>query len=285
MLPLGQLPGRIAVAFVVMLLLLALGLAMPGIEYQGSGALRPAAPASGVEGDDSDQFEVEGEDSPQPMTDETGAEQPPQAEQRHNESSGEKKRRDSETSSERNEGRSPATPSLIGQLAELGKWLRYAVIIVIALLALWCLWWLLNHLSRARLWLSAKVGRFLRQIWAGFRGLFRRREKERRGRPIDPFADLDALRQQPPREAVVAAYSRLLAAFELLEHPRPERRTPYEFLASIPARLTWLARPAKDLTEIYVRVAYSETPADEKDRREAIAALEAVRVLISQQTK
>ncbi len=267
---LGMLPGRIASAGMVIVLLSALALAMPGIEIRGTGALRPAAPDDGTEGGDSGQARDEG----------SGSEQPAEANQRRDNAPGNDRKQTAEQpTDQRSRGLSKAATYFVGRLAELGKWLRYAVVVMAMLLALWGLWWLLHHLGSTRQWLTSELGRLLRRLLAGLGGLFRRSEKQRRKRRIDPFADWQALHQLEPREAVVAAYGRLLAAFELLEHPRPERQTPYEFLTSIPARLKGLARPARDLTEVYVKAAYSGTPVDEADRRGALAALEALEVL------
>ncbi len=264
---LGMLPGRLAAAGATMVLLTALALAIPGLEVRGSGVLRPVAPEDGAPGGDSGQANEEGE----------GSEQPSQrARQRQGESSGDQ-RRSTESSAGSTRG---AAASLIGHLAELGKWLRVALVAAAVLLALWGLWWCLRNLSRARGWLSATLGPFFRRLLVGLGGLFRWRRKQRRpARPVDPFADNERLRRLDPRQAVIAAYGRLLAAFELLEHPRPERQTPYEFLASIPVQLKRLAGPAKDLTEVYVKAAYSNAAVDDADRRQAIAALEAVRTV------
>ncbi len=281
---LGMLPGRIASAGVVMVLLLALALAMPGFEYQGSGALRRPAAEDGAPGDgdpseQADEAEEAGE-----------AEQPPGDRQRGDESSSDGERHESE-SADRSPGRSGTSLSMIGQLAELGKWLRLLMIAVAAILALWGVWRLLSRLGAARRWLAASLGSLLRRLRAGLGDLYRRlragfasffgrRRPAHPARRIEPFADWDALRRLPPRQAVVAAYGRLLAAFELLEHPRPERQTPYEFLASVPARLKRFAGPAGSLTEAYVKAAYSGADVGDADRREAFAALEEIKALV-----
>ena len=273
---LGMLPGRVAAAVALMVMLSALALAMPGIQVRGTGAQGPAATEDGDPGGDSGEAS-EGENEG------SGSEQPAQARQRRDNASGRDPQRDPRSDSRESrqsaEGLSGAAASLIGQLAALGQWLRYAVVILAALLALWGLWWILNHLGSTRQWLSSIFGGFFRRLFAGLGGLFRRRKKQHRARRIDPFADWQTLRQLEPREAVVAAYGRLLAAFELLEHPRPERQTPYEFVATLPAQLKQLAGPARDLTEIYVKAAYSGAPIGDADRREALAALEEIKVL------
>ncbi len=273
---LGMLPGRVASAAALMVVLSALALAMPGLETRGSGALRPKPPESGRPGGDSGEADGgEGsERSARSRQQERSAAEKAQGSGDSPQSrQADRRGRDA---GERPPGLSGATVSLVGQLASLGRLLRWVVVLVAALLALWGLWWLLNHLGSSRRWLSETFGRLFRDLIAGLASLFRRRRKGRRKRLVDPFADLESLRRLAPREAVVEAYSRLLAAFEILEHPRLERQTPYEFLASIPARFEELSHPARDLTEVYVRVAYGAAPIDDTDRRDALAALEAL---------
>jgi hypothetical protein len=74
----------------------------------------------------------------------------------------------------------------------------------------------------------------------------------------DPFAGLAALAALPPRDAVLAAYARLLLALDNAGHSRPERATPYEHLSALPARLRPVSKPAQALTELYVLAAYGD---------------------------
>ncbi len=278
---LGQIPGRIAAAGLVMVTLLSLALAIPGIEYRGTGDLRPPAPDDGAE--DAEGGDAEGGDA----DDGSGSKARGQQQQPgdgENESAGGKQRgteKSGEASGSGEQGFSKAASSLVGQLAELGKWLRYVVLALGAALALWGLWHLLTHLGSVRRWLRSGLGGFFRRLLGSIGGFFRRRRKSTPAGRGDPFADLQSLRRLEPRQAVIAAYNRLLAAFELLEHGRSERHTPYEFLASIPAGLKAYAGPAKDLTEVYVRVAYGTAAADGADRRGATAALEEIKALFA----
>ncbi len=250
---LATLPGRIASAAMAMVLLLAIALAMPGIEVRGTGERRSQPVETGREG---------GEDR--------GATEEP---------SGTADSRPAEDSSR---GFSRAAVSVVRQLAELGKWVRYLVVLAAAVLALWGLWRLLHQPGSTRRWLIAALGDLFRRLFAGVRGLFPRRTKKNPAPRRDPFADWDTLRQLEPREAVLAAYGRLLAVFEQLQHPRPERHTPYEFLASIPTRLKRLGDPARSLTEVYVKAAYSGAAVEAADRLGALAALEEVERLIGE---
>ena len=280
---LTMLPGRIATAGGVMVMLAALALTLPGIDVRGTGSLRPASPGSGAEGGDSGQAKDEGGDS----------EQPQKAAETQGEASSNDRKASSEPPAEQTRGPSRAAASLVGQMAELGKWLRYVVIVLAALFALWGLWWFLNHLASASAWLSqtmrnllrqlhASIAGFLQQLSIGLGRLFRRRVRKQRTPQVDPFADWEVLRRLQPREAIVAAYGRLLAVFELLDHPHRERQTPYEFLASIPGRLKRLSDPAENLTEAYVKTAYSGTSVGEADRQRALDALEEIRLHVTQ---
>lgn len=88
-----------------------------------------------------------------------------------------------------------------------------------------------------------------------------------------PLAGLPDLGSLSPRDAVLAAYGRLLRALERLGHPRPESRTPYEILDSLPPQLRALQAPARALTELYVKAAYSGDDLVVEERARAVAAL------------
>ena len=66
----------------------------------------------------------------------------------------------------------------------------------------------------------------------------------------------------------------MLAVFDQLGHQRPERQTPYEFLASIPGQFRSSVPSAKNLTDLYVKAAYSSSAVEAGDRKAAIEALE-----------
>lgn len=93
----------------------------------------------------------------------------------------------------------------------------------------------------------------------------------------DPLADLSDLGGLSPRDTVLAAYGRLLRALERLGHPRPERLTPYETLDSLPVRLQALRDPARSLTDLYVKAAYSGEAVAPEEGGRAVAVLRDVR--------
>jgi hypothetical protein len=89
----------------------------------------------------------------------------------------------------------------------------------------------------------------------------------------DPLADLSDLGGLSPRDTVLAAYGRLLRALERLGHPRPERLTPYETLDGLPVRLQELRDPARSLTDLYVKAAYSGEAVAPEEGGQAVAVL------------
>lgn len=89
----------------------------------------------------------------------------------------------------------------------------------------------------------------------------------------DPLADLSDLSGLSPRDTVLAAYGRLLRALERLGHPRQEYLTPYETLDSLPVRLQELRDPARSLTDLYVKAAYSGEDVAPEEGGRAVAVL------------
>lgn len=252
----GAVPGRVAIGALLMVAILAVALAVPGVEYRGTGSLRRAALEDGAQegeaesGERGEEGEAgEAEDSPEP---------PP-----------------SESSAKRTA--SPAA-ALLEFLSGLGRLLRIPFLLALAALAGFALWRLGPRL--ATLWRGALKDRWrhlLDRLAALFRGLGRRPRSTAAPRG-DPLVDLGSLSALPPREAVLAAYGRLLAFFDRLGHPRPERQTPNEFQSYLARNFKHLAEPAGRLTAAYVKAAYSEEEVDSADRRDAIAALEELRL-------
>ena len=93
----------------------------------------------------------------------------------------------------------------------------------------------------------------------------------------DPLADLSDFSGLSPRDTVLAAYGRLLRALERLGHPRPDCLTPYETLEGLPVRLQELRDPARSLTDLYVKAAYSGEAVASEEGGRAVAVLREVR--------
>ena len=248
----GVLPVRLGLAAVLCVLVLAAALALPGVHFQGQGRLRTAG-RPGQTGPGENQSD--GRRS-------SGAKRPDtlDAQPRGTQRTAPPDRKIPDQTGAAGQ----AAAGLVGLLGLLGKLLRIPLLLGIPLLIFFALrslgpllprW--SDLLTRLRNWLKS----FL---------------PERKPRPAplaDPFADLGALAGLPPNDAVLAAYPRLLAALEQAGHPRPERATPYEHLNALPARLKPLAAPVRELTDLYVLVAYGDGKATSGDRDRARAAL------------
>lgn len=234
----GVIPGRLAAAAGLMAVILAVASTLPGIEVRGRGGRPPQSTPPVSEGDGSRPSD--------------GAGEPVEAERRT---------------------RLPDSPaaSLLDVLGQLGRLLRIPFLVAVAALAGFGLWRLWPLLGGFREGLRSRLG----GLWARLGGLFAGR-REPAKRPSDPLHDLDALRNLPPRDAVLGAYGRLLSFFAEAGHPRPARQTPHEFLSQARRRFRGVARPVGRLTEAYVAAAYSDAEVDPAERSEAIAALVAV---------
>ncbi len=276
---LTALPGRTFAAALVMIMVLAIALAMPGVEHQGSGELAPVRTDDGRAGG-SDPGDATSGTETESSGDTTGGE-------RANPESSSQPKGSQSNKPQRDAGKSTTgtslSASLISFLAELGQWLRWPFYLVVGLMILYGLWRMrsqLGHLGRQ--WAGLFRG-LIGRLSRGLRSLFGRRKTASTNTFDDPLANLDGLRQQEPHDAVLAAYTRLLVAFDHLGHPRHERHTPYEFLATLPARMRPLCEPAHQLTDRYVRAAYSSQAVDTEDRSAVIAALERLRDEIERQ--
>jgi hypothetical protein len=232
----GVLPARVAVAALLSIAVLAAALAIPGVRFRGQGGLR-ATSQRGATG---------------PWESQTDGRQSSAA-------------RDGKAPPDRSPDGEPAlgAGALVNVLGSLGRLLRLPLLAAVALLALFAL-------SRLRHLLPSAS-----DLWARLAAWLRRPRPERKPRPAlrDPFAGLAALATLPPRDAVLAAYARLLLALDNAGHPRPERATPYEHLSALPARLRPVSKPVQALTDLYVLAAYGDEELSETDRDRALTAL------------
>jgi len=255
----GVLPTRLALAALLAIAVLATALAIPGVHFKGQGLPRvtnqPGKTGPGENQSDGRRSSNAKSDTPdgqQPR----GSRQAPRQPDPDAEDSGEAVQ---------------AAASLINALSGLGKLLRIPLLLGIPILILFALLRLgpllprwSDLLARLRNWLS----RLLPQ------------RKPRPAPVTDPFADLGSLNALPPREAILAAYARLLAALDQAGHPRAERTTPYEHLASLPARLKPLTAPARQVTDLYVVTAYGDGEPTVADREQAVSALAEIQGLL-----
>jgi hypothetical protein len=261
-------PGRLALAGGLLVLVLAATLAVPGLHFRGTGRLRPpVAPGEGAEADRGYQeADRTGNLQTHPPDEATSAQRGSRSRQAK-EARGDRDVRDASAALT-----GPAA-ALVRTLATLGKWLIVPLILAFALAGLWAL---------ARLWpqLAGWRDRMLdrwRNLLRRLAGLFK--DRPRPARKADPLANLESLALLPPREAVLAAYLRFLDFLESLGSPRPAKATPYEVLHGLPASLRYLEDPARTLTELYVQAAYAAEPVEHDAGQRAIVTLKGMREL------
>jgi hypothetical protein len=287
----GLVPGRLALAALLLGVVLASALAMPGLNLQGTGRLRP--PTAHGEGTERDRGNQETDHAGQPdgtiPGDVTGDHLRSDA--------GDPSNGPSSQATFQGAGEPPPSSRLsggpaagaLGWLAAIGKWLLVPLILTLAAAGIWglvLLWPLLKD------WRS-KAGNRWRALLDRLTGLLGRLSGPggRRHPGIDPGIDpdfdpltgLDDLKDWPSREAVLETYHRFLALLESLGHSRPEKATPYEILGGLPPHLQPLEAPARTLTDLYVLAAYAPEPVEHGARDQAIGALEAIRELLERQ--
>lgn len=266
--PTTLVPGRVALAALLMVVVLAAGLAVPGIQVRGTGRLRPPpAPGAGAEADrghpEGEEVHQEGN---QPQRTGDGA-------RREVGSMAGDQGRDGGSRGRSSEGLTGPAAPLLSPLASLGKWLLLPLVLALAFAGLYALSRLLPRLGD---W-GRKMAERWRAVLAKLAGRFRSESPSRVTLGRDPLADLDRLAHLPARDAVLAAYHTLLDACERLGHPRPERSTPYEFLYSLPPPLKTLEEPVRTLTHLYVNAAYGPGPVEVADRDTALGAIARVK--------
>jgi len=252
--------GRVGLAAVLMVIVLAAALAVPGIEVRGTGRLRPPAPPGTAT--DSDGVYLEGETPGGTSASPTG-EQPGNPRAWNRGPLGPPRELLGET------GLGSTSPFL-GGLTSLGKWLLVPLILALVAAGLYAL---VRLAPRLKGW-AGKAAERWRAFLARITERFRSRDPRSTSKPgPDPLEHLDHLASLPAREAVLAAYHALLATCGRLGHPRPERSTPYEFLHALPSGLRSLESPARTLTDLYVNAAYGPGPVPPEDRDTALGAL------------
>lgn len=261
-------PGRLALAGGLLVLVLAAALAVPGLKFQGTGRLRP--PAAHGEGAEEERGFQQADRAGELRTHPPGQDAGPRS-ARSGQAEDAQGERDARDASAALPG--PAA-ALVRTLATLGKWLIVPLVLALGLAGLWALVRLWPQLAGWRARMTDRWRNLLRRLV----GLFKYRPK-RPAQQVDPLANLEALALLPPREAVLAAYLRFLDFLESLGSPRPAKATPYEVLYGLPANLRYLEDPARTLTELYVQAAYSAEPVEPGAGQRAVVTLKGMRGL------
>jgi hypothetical protein len=264
----GLVPARLALGALLLILILASALAVPGLRFQGIGRLRPPAT----------QGKGTGEDRGYQQSDQAGKlSKRPEEEDPNREGRIERGDPDARLRSRQGSdfGGGPAG-KLVSTLSGIGRWLIIPLVLAILAGAAWALWRLWPQLGAWR----SRMGERWRKL-VGWLDRLRNRFRRPVRIILDPFDNLEALDRLPPREAVLAAYQRFLALLDLRGYARPPRSTPYEVLNALPFELRKTEEPARTLTELYVRAAYSDEPVEPGAGQAAIFCLKGMRGLLS----
>lgn len=264
----GLVPGRLALGALLLVMILASALAVPGLKFQGIGRLRPPLTRG----------EAAQKDRGYQQTDQAGKLSKRPEEDSSREGRIERGDPDAQTRSRKGSdfGEGPAG-RMVGTLSGIGRWLIVPLVLAILAGGLWVLWRLWPQLAA---WRSRMEERW-RELLLRLANILQRFRRPVHVRLPDPLADLDALDRLPPREAVLEAYQRFLAFLDFRGYARPARSTPYEVLNALPFDLRKVEEPVRTLTELYVRAAYSDEPVEHGARQVAIFSLKGMRSLLS----
>lgn len=256
---LSMVPVKITLAVLLMVILLAAALTVPGITYRGSGYWRPGQhDKSGSMKGEEDYKSKPGDRDEQEL-------------KRHLEEGSRRSGQKSRKSRRQGEGPS-ATQSIFNFFAGIGKLLIIPLVLVFIGMVIYVLVKLWPGLKSWRPGIKGRLRGLLEKLKSLFR-FGRGRGGGDEPDEKDPLEALNTIHGLPPREAILTAYSCLLAFFHRLGHQRPPRLTPYEYLDSLPERFAGLAAPARKLTDLYVNTAYSTGSPTSSDSKEALTAI------------
>jgi hypothetical protein len=94
---------------------------------------------------------------------------------------------------------------------------------------------------------------------------------------------IDDLRREPDvRRAIIACYARMERALERAGSARRPAEAPFEYLVRVLERITANGRAARALTELFEQAKFSVEPMGEREKQQAIDALELLRAEVSQ---
>lgn len=245
---LGSISTKMAVAFLLLVVILSAAMAVPGIEYQGSGELIPQTEKWDVDRKSMDRSEQQ----------RTGRQAPP---------------------------KSRVDPgSAFRFAASLGRWLLIPLILFIAGAFVYVMVKLKTHIHVLSS-LRDSLRKLLAQLRSARRsksGGGKDPDKLTRG---DIQKNLSGLQNLPPRQSILKAYEGLCLFFNLLGHRRPSNNTPYEVLRSLPRRFEFLKDHSSRLTDLYIVTAYSRSPATADDAQSAEESILKISSLIENYQK
>lgn len=261
-----HLSGRVVVAALAMVVLVALMLTLPGIETRGRGERTGSRATPGL-------WDMAGDRGPQGhQTKSPDGGQLAEASERPGPRPGEAR----DAGSPAGEQVVAAGEGLLGILGALGRWLRWPAILLAGVVMI---------VAVVRLWPLLAAWR--QGLGEGWRGWWQRWMTRLRRLPgargsggtllEDPWAGLGALGGQPPRQAVVEAYRRFLLALAVAGFERQERLAPYELVSAVARWRRALEPAAHRLTDLYVAAAFGAGEVPMTDREQALRSLDALR--------
>ncbi|MCP4149214.1 MAG: hypothetical protein GY757_15815, partial [bacterium] len=233
---LNMVPIKITVGVILLTVLMAVSLSLPGIKYTGSGdAVEGTGQASGnISGKESNKSTSEspdGEGDEESASEDGDRHYKDASEESESEYEDSKELRDaykkkSKPPDSKDSSSSESSRSIFDMFASLGKLLIYPVVLIFIFVIIYALVKLGPALKGKGFGFADRLRDMLNRL----RSLFRRGQegKGRSRRVADPLKLLALIHGLPPREAVLTAYDCFVAFLERAGHVRQERLTPYE---------------------------------------------------------
>jgi hypothetical protein len=91
----------------------------------------------------------------------------------------------------------------------------------------------------------------------------------------------DLRRERDVRRAIIACYARMERALERAGSARRPAEAPFEYLVRVLERITANGPAARALTDLFERAKFSDEPMGEREKEQAIGALELLRAEVS----
>lgn len=262
----GIVPLKIVIAMLLLVIVLAAGLGVPGLQYKGTGEIQPEkrTGSGSISGKEDNKGSSTSDEKKARKDSEQG---------KQGKKSQQGKKQDQQSGDQGSGG------GIMESLMALGKLLIVPLVILFIVMAIYGLVKLWPALKGKKLGILDRLRRLLEKL----RNRLRRRGKGDAGdaeTQADPLELLKRVPGLPPDEAIATAYLCLTAFIQQLGYPRQPRLTPYEFLSSLPERLAYLREPAGRLTDLYVSIAYSGRTPTDADSKQAYSSLTNVQQLI-----
>lgn len=259
----AMVPLKIVISLFLLIIVLAAGLGVPGLQYKGTGEIQPDqhTGTGNVSGKEENRGKSNSENK-----------------NTHNDSEESSRGKKSQQGQQREQpsGNQNGGGAVMNALVAMGKLLIVPLVILFIVMAIYGLVKLWPVLKNQKLGVLDRLRDWLRKL----RHMMKRREKVAAvdgGLQEDPLKLLARLPGLQPYDAIAAAYLCLTAFIQQLGYQRQPRLTPYEFLSSLPERLDYLREPASEITRLYVGIAYSgrtPTDADAKEMQTLIFKLQ-----------